>query len=389
MKDEKQQVVINFSYGAIIKTVLVLILIITLFYLKDLVLVILTSVVIASAVEPIVLKLKKYKFGRITSVITIYGVILSLLFGILYFLIPVLLQQTSDFLSTVPKYLQSANIVDSNFISNVGTTEQKVSTISTGLNKAQSLVSQNLTLSTPNNITPVTNTTDTSTPSSLQSFISNIQNLTSIFSQDFVSGITILFGGIFSFILIIVLSFYLSAQESGVENFLRIITPLKNEKYVIGLWRRSQQKIGLWMQGQLLLAVLVGTLVYLGMMVFGVQNALLLGFIAAVFEIIPVFGTIMTLVIGTVFGYTSGGLILALKAAAVFLIIHQFESNLFYPLVVRKIVGVPAIMVIISLVVGWELAGFLGLVIAVPFMTALTEYLDDVEERKARLKEVV
>ncbi|MFZ2038328.1 MAG: AI-2E family transporter [Minisyncoccia bacterium] len=389
MKDEKQQMIINFSYSAIIKTVLVLLLIVALFYLKELVLVILTSVVIASSVEPIVLRLAKYRIGRITSVITVYGVILSLLFGILYFLIPVLLQQTSDFLSTVPKYLKTANIIDNNLISNLGATEKNVSTISTGLSKAQNLVSKNLTLSTPTNITPVTDTTDKVSYSSLESFIGNIQNLTSIFSQDFVSGITILFGGIFSFILIIVLSFYLSAQESGVENFLKIITPLKNEKYVIDLWRRSQQKIGLWMQGQLLLAVLVGTLVYLGMTIFGVQNALLLGVIAAIFEIIPVFGTIMTLIIGTVFGYTSGGLILALKAAAVFLIIHQFENNLFYPLVVRKIVGVPAIMVIISLVIGWELAGFLGLIIAVPFMTALTEYLDDIQEQKARLKETV
>ena len=387
MNEDQRKVAITFSFGAIIKTVLVLLLVLALFYLKDLILVILTSVVVASSVEPAILKLGKYKIGRVTSVVAIYGVILSLFFSIFYFFIPVVLQQTSDFLTAIPDYLKSTNVVDGSFINNIGITQQKVLTISNGLSKAQNLVTQNLTSANSTALTPDATTQDQSNTSSLQSFITNIQKLSSVFSQDFVSGISILFGGIFSFILIVVLSFYLSVQEAGIENFLKLVTPLKYEKYVIGLWRRSQHKIGLWIQGQLLLAVLVGTLVYLGMMIFGVQNALLLGFIAAIFEIIPVFGTIMTLIIGTVFGYTSGGLILALKAAAVFLIIHQFENNLFYPLVVRKIVGVPAIMVIISLVVGWELAGFLGLIIAVPVMTAMTEYFDDVQEEKARLKE--
>lgn len=389
MKEDQRQIVINFSFGAIVKTIAVILLFAGLFYLKDIFLVVLTSVVLASAVEPGVLYLMRYKIGRIASVVAVYGTILSLFFGILYFFVPVLLQQTSDFLSVIPQYLKSTNVVDSNTISNIGDTQKKVSTLSTGYNKAQSYVTQNLT--TPNSSAAYSSISDTAQGgiASLESFISNVKNLTSVFSQDFVTSINIMFGGLFSFILIIVLSFYLSVQESGVEKFLELITPLKNEKYVIGLWRRSQQKIGLWMQGQLLLALLVGVLVYLGMMVFGVQNALMLGFIAAVFEIIPVFGTILTLCIGTAFGYATGGIILALKAAGVFLIIHQFENNLFYPLVVRKIVGVPAIMVILSLVVGWELAGFLGLIIAVPVMTAMMEYFDDLEARKAKMKEVV
>ncbi|MEI6420209.1 MAG: AI-2E family transporter [bacterium] len=391
MKEEPRSIVINFSAGSIIKTVLILMLIGTLFYLKDLVLVILTSVVLASAVEPGVLKLMKYKMGRITSVIAVYGAILSLLFGIIYFFVPVLLSQTSDFLSVLPQYLKTTNL-DSNLVNGIGDTQKKVSSASSGLSKAQTFVAQNLSsagnTSSKIDVTSKDKTTVTEAPS-LESFISNIRGLTSVFSQDFVSAISIVFGGIFSFILIVVLSFYLSVQDSGVEKFLKLVTPLKHEGYVLGLWRRSQQKIGLWMQGQLLLALLVGTLVYLGMTVFGVQNALLLGFLAGVFEVIPVFGTILVLIIGTAFGYATGGWILALKAAGVFLIIHQFENHLFYPLVVKKIVGVPAIMVIISLVIGWELAGFLGLVIAVPIMTAMTEYFDDIEEKKARLKETV
>ena len=72
------------------------------------------------------------------------------------------------------------------------------------------------------------------------------------------------FGGVFQMLLIIIISFSLSVQERGIENFLRIVTPAREEGYVIDLWRRSQAKIGKWMQGQLMLGVFVGVLVYLG-----------------------------------------------------------------------------------------------------------------------------
>ena len=75
------------------------------------------------------------------------------------------------------------------------------------------------------------------------------------------------FGGVFSFILIIVFSFYFAVLETGVDDFLRIVTPRKYEAYVLDLWRRSRHKIGLWMQGQLLLA-LVFNLFFLGPILF-------------------------------------------------------------------------------------------------------------------------
>ncbi|MGG2362206.1 AI-2E family transporter, partial [Salmonella enterica] len=84
--------------------------------------------------------------------------------------------------------------------------------------------------------------------------------------------------------------FYLAVQENGITGLIRIITPLRHEKYVIDLWVRSQKKIGLWVQGQLLLSVIVGVLTFLGLSIFGVQNALMLAVIAGVLELIPIFG---------------------------------------------------------------------------------------------------
>jgi len=186
--------------------------------------------------------------------------------------------------------------------------------------------------------------------------------------------------------LIIVISFYLAVQEDGVGKFLKIIVPIKREDHVIGLWKRSRIKIGRWLQGQLMLGVLVMVLVYLGLTLLGIKNALLLAVLAGLFELIPIFGPIIASVPAIAFGYIDGGVSLALVVAGLYVIIQQFESNLIYPLVVKKVVGVPPIISIIALVIGGKLAGFLGIILAVPIATIFIEILDDMEREKKALK---
>jgi predicted PurR-regulated permease PerM len=72
----------------------------------------------------------------------------------------------------------------------------------------------------------------------------------------------------------------------------------------------------------------------------------------------------------------------ALVIACSYVVIHQFENHLFYPLVVKKIIGVPPIIVILALIIGAKLAGFLGLLLSVPVATMLMEYFNDLEKSK-------
>ena len=65
-----------------------------------------------------------------------------------------------------------------------------------------------------------------------------------------------------------------------------------------------------------------------------------------------------------------------------YVIIHQFENQLIYPLVVKKVVGVSPIVSIVALVAGWQLAGFLGIVLSVPIATVFIEFFDDFEKDK-------
>jgi predicted PurR-regulated permease PerM len=158
--------------------------------------------------------------------------------------------------------------------------------------------------------------------------------------------------------------------------------PKRYEHYSVDLWRRSQKKIGLWMQGQVLLSLLVAILVYLGLVILGIPYALLLAVFTAVAEIIPIFGSIIAGSIAVIVAYSAGGVPLGLIVAGLYVVVNQFESNLIYPLIVKKIVGVPPLLVIVALIAGYTLAGPLGAVLSVPVAAVVLEGIYDFDKRK-------
>jgi predicted PurR-regulated permease PerM len=217
---------------------------------------------------------------------------------------------------------------------------------------------------------------------SLGEIVKQVSTSVSSLSNGFFSTASTIFGGVLSFLLVIVLSFYLSVESDGVTSFLRIVTPAKNEQYIISLWKRSQHKIGLWMQGQIVLAVIVAILVFLGLTLLRIDNALLLAVLAGVLEIIPLFGPIIAAIPAVTLALITNGMTSALVVVGLYIIVQQFENQLIYPLVVKKIVGIPPIVSILALIIGGKLAGFVGLIISVPLATMLMEFLNDVEKDK-------
>jgi predicted PurR-regulated permease PerM len=221
------------------------------------------------------------------------------------------------------------------------------------------------------------------TPAIIAELNSYLNNFSEFLSRGVFSTASSIFGGVVSFIIMLVLSFYLAVQEDGVARFLRLVTPARHEKYVVDLWHRSQTKIGYWMQGQLILAVLVGVLVYIGLLIVGIPHALLLAVIAGAFELIPLFGATLAAIPTLFIAFTYGGMTTALIVLALYVVIQQLESHVIGPQVVRKIVGVPAVVSILALVVGAQLAGFLGVLISVPVASVIMELLHDLGEHKA------
>lgn len=384
MNKEGKNFVVNINSGTIIKTIAILAIVGFLYLVSDLILVVLASVVIASAIEPLIKWFAKIKVARLPAVIITYAGLFSALIGLFYFFLPTLLNETLNFTNAFPRYFESTAVWNPLSKEKADQSQKIAQGVSQGLTESKEIAKE---ISAKLEAVG-TQSEDRSAKSQiskkagLSDLIIGFQSVLSHFSSGFVNTVSAVFGGVLSFVLIVVLSFYLAVQEDGVSNFLKIITPLKNEKYIISLWKRSQKKIGYWMQGQILLGVIVGVLLYLGLTILGIKNALLLSVFAAFFEIIPLFGPVIAAIPAIFLSFADGGLTAGLLVVGLYLIIQQFENHLIYPLVVKKVVGVSPIMVILALVIGYKLAGFLGVLLSVPVAAAITEYFRDVVEGK-------
>lgn len=348
-----KEIRVSITPGVIFTTLLVIIGAYVFWLLRDLVLLILTAIIIASAIEPGVAFFIRRGIPRFISALLVYVLVFGAVFSILYFFFPPIVVDTTGFLSEMPKYLNTINLT----------------TPFTSVNSA------NLAGGSPGT----------------QSFIKTLLSFQSVFSAT--SGgvlqvIVTFFGGIFSLLLVIVLSFYFALQDTGVDDFLHLVVPVAYEAYSVDLWKRSQKKIGLWMQGQILLSVIVGILVYLGLLIIGIPYALLLAVFTAIAEIIPVFGSLIAGTVAVIVAYSTGGVSLAFIVAGLYIIVNQFESNLIYPLIVKKIVGIPPLLVIVALIAGYTLAGFLGVVLSVPIAAVMLEFITDFDKRKRRQAQV-
>ncbi len=104
-----QNLTINVGPKTIVQAILLVLLVWFLFFLRDLVLVVLTAVVIASAIEPAVAWFMKYKIPRVLGVLLVYLIVLGVLFSIFFFFVPPVLDEAANLLTSLPNTIQTFN----------------------------------------------------------------------------------------------------------------------------------------------------------------------------------------------------------------------------------------------------------------------------------------
>jgi predicted PurR-regulated permease PerM len=335
MAQEKQ--IISISSGTMVRALAIGAGALVLWQLSTLVLLLLAAVVIASAVEPGVQFFMKKRFPRPLAVVSVYASVIAVFAALIWFFVPPMLMEATALLAVLPQYLSEVQNYNLPFFGSAG-----------GASFTDSLLSLQSTF--------------IDTGAGVLSFLSSI------------------FGGALYFLITVVVSIYFSMQETGVDDFLRLITPEQYRDYVQSLWKRSQRKIGLWMQGQLLLSLIITILLFLGLSLLGVPYALVLAIFAGVMELIPVFGSLVAAVPGVAVALATGDFSLGLITAGLYLIVNQFQAHLIYPLVVKKVVGVAPILVIIALIAGGQLAGFIGVLLSVPVAAVIQEFVNDIQK---------
>jgi len=353
MPEQPRTINVNIPTSTLMRILLIGLFVVALFKLINIVLIVLTAIVLASFVESAVNKLKRVIPNRTFAVFVIYIFIAIVVAGLFTVFVPVFITEMSSLVARLGNYIPDTSILNS----------FQPNTIS-GARSFASTLSQN---------------------ASLGDVIRSGQTLISSLSGSFFDIFGKAFGGALNFFLIIIISFYLSIREKGIETFLRIVIPDESEEYVIDLWQRTERKIGLWVQGQMLLGIIIGVLAYLGLTIMGVKYSLILALITAFFELIP-FGIFISVIPAVLFSYLDGGMTLAIVAFLLYFILHQFENYLIYPLIIKKVIGISPLVVILSVLIGAQLAGFWGVILAIPSAVCLLEFMTDIEQKKVLTK---
>lgn len=182
-------------------------------------------------------------------------------------------------------------------------------------------------------------------------------------------------------VAVIISSFYLSLSKDGVEQFIQVVIPPAYEAVALKIYGRSRKLIGSWFRTQLLLSLIMGLTVWLGLTLLGVPYAFFVSFLAAMFELVPFVGPVISGAVAVVFGLTVSSS-LGLYTLIFFLLAQQLESNVLVPLLSRRAVGLHPVIVIVALLIGAEVGGLLGIVISVPAAAVFQEVIQEWSTKK-------
>ena len=315
-----------------------------LFMVRDIIGVLIFAIIIASALEPLLQYGESKKIPRLLSLISIYLLFFVLFAALIYIILPLMLDQFRDFSENYPTYF--------------GKIEEVTGTITfiPGLS---------------------TNIHDL-----LIQLTGQIPSFTSLIS--YASSI---FGGIFSFLIILVVSFYLSLSRGALDDFLSSVLPPQFEAYAHGLWVRAQKKMGRWLQAQLLLSVFMAVVVGVGLWILGVKYAFLLAVVVGVLEIVPFVGPIIAAGLAIILALWQSA-VLGLWTLIFFIVVQQLENHILVPLLIKKLIGLNPVAVILAILVGAKLGGILGILLAVPLAAVVDEFFTDLAKQKSNASSI-
>ena len=367
-KKPKQEVRIVLSIDSVIKSTIAILGVIglayLLFYIKHIIILFLVALFLSAAFSPTVDKMERYKIPRWLGIILMYIFVLGVITLIFTSLVPVIAQQVSELAIRIKDYIQ--NIVmnkstDSWFMSQI---QPFISDVWKNVDQAQIL----------NSLT-----------AGLKEIGSRLTNL----AGNAIGAIFTLFNGIFNLILVLVLTFFMVVNQKHTSDFFHSLFPHKYSRYISLKTKQVSTRIGEWLRGQLLLALAMGVLTFIVFSIIGLNYSLTLAMVAAIGEFLPYFGPLITVLSATLIALNQNPILFFWLIPA-YALIQFIESNIMFPMIVGKSVGMNPVVILFALFTGATLGaklggsltlGLLGMILAVPIANIISIFVEEYTEK--------
>ena len=279
------------------------------------------SYVIMSALYPAAKFLMNRKVPKILAIVIPYLIVLSLVVLLILPLLPFFVAQIQSLFENLPVFVRQ-------------------SSEALGISIQASQISSYLT-------------------SSLEGFTRNAFTVT-----------TKIFGGIFSVLTIIIVSFYLLVYHDRLDRFFVAFFPRSLDPAVARIIADIEIKLGAWLRGQIFLSFTVGFLTWVALKILGLEFALPLALLAGILEIVPTIGPIISAIPAVIVAFAISPSMAAITALA-YTGIQLAENNFLVPKIMQKAVGLNPVIVIVAILMGAKLMGVLGALLAVPFVSVI------------------
>jgi len=339
-----QEKILDISWETILKIGIAILIFYILFLIRDLIVWFIFALIISLLFDPVIDFLQRKKVPRVLGSALVYLLVFGIFGLLIYAVAPGFVSEIQKFMQNFPQYFER--------------------------------------------IAPVLKNLKIPAFADLESFTGVLQNTLAKAGENFFNALSVIFGGISATIFVISAAFFLSLEERGIERVLAALSPRKYEAYVADLWAKCQKKVSGWFVSRILSSLFVGVVSFLVFKLFKIDFSFSLGFLAGITNFIPIIGPIVAgVVIFAMVAMTS--LSKAIFVLLAFTILQQIEGNIISPILSRKFIGLPPVLVLISLAVGGKLWGIMGAILVIPLVGIIYEFLRDFLKKKKAEKPVV
>ncbi len=306
------------------------------------------GIVIAWLFDPLVTKLKEKGVSRLLGAILIYVLLLFVVVIVISALIPVLSSQITDFANMLPNVLDSINGFIDGILDKFGNVANfDVEGIKTDI---------------------MTN---------IQSFGTNLTSSLPSLTVDFITSIV---SGIGTILIGVIIGFYLLVSFDSVDEIIEGLLPKKVRPAITGVLDRINNSLRKYVQGTLMLALLVFVLSSIGFFISGLKAPLLFGLFCGLTDVIPYLGPYIGGIPAVIVGFSQSPVIGIVTLVAIF-IIQFIEGNLLQPLIMSKQLKIHPVTIMIGLLVFGHFFGVIGMVLATPIIATLKILIAFLDER--------
>ncbi|QUG41616.1 AI-2E family transporter [Psychrobacillus sp. INOP01] len=307
-------------------------------FLGNVILPIILAVIVYYLLRPILRLLEKIKIKRVWGILIIFLVLIGLITLLVFLVFPFLKGQVFKLAEELPTYfIQLFNDLD-NFL--------------------RTSIFQEYYLQIENDVTSVLN----GLPAEIGDFVQN--TVTGI-----ATGISSIVGVLTSFVLAIVtvpfIVFYLLKDGEKLPNYVMKLFPPRMRDDLQEVFTGIDRQISSYIQGQILVSMCIGLMIYIGFTIIQMPYALLLGVIAMVTSVVPYLGPVIAITPAAIIALVTSPLLL-IGLAIVWTIVQLIEGKFISPQIMGKSLHVHPITIIFVLITAGALFGVPGVILGIP-----------------------